>query len=103
MAGALNTFGGNYNNLTAHSTQTVVKTGGGVLQNILVNSAPVTSADTLTVYDGATVAGGTTIATIVIPTTETPTCLNINAAFGLGLTVVLAGSGTVGNYTLIYI
>lgn len=82
-----------YRNITSAST-TVVKSGGGVLQRIVINT---TAAATITVYDN-TAGSGTTIATIAA-SPVIGSVFNFDVAFNTGLTVVTAGAS---NITVVY-
>lgn len=63
---------------------TVVRTGFGVLQKIIVGTS---AAGTATVYDN-TAGSGTVIAVITSAAAQAPVCLEFDCAFTTGLTVV---------------
>ena len=78
------------------ATTTVVKSGAGRLIHIVVNK-PV-SASTITIYNN-TAASGTKIGTITNSTVVTPYCLDYDARFDTGLTIVTSGADDI---TVVY-
>lgn len=82
--------GDNYTNILT-ATTTVVKSGGGVLQRIVINKAVANGV--VTIYDN-TAASGTKIATITQPATllETQDVLEYGVRFATGLTVVTSST-----------
>lgn len=88
-------FGGSYVNITT-STTTTVKSGSGVLQDIIVGDPGTTWQAVL--YDN-TAGSGTIIATIKFGTSGVN--LPKNVAFSTGLTIVTSGT-TAGNITPVY-
>lgn len=76
-----------YRNITT-STTTVVKSGAGVVKNILINSKG-TVASVITIYDN-TAASGTKIGTIDSLTLSGS--FDLGAVFTTGLTVVTTGT-----------
>jgi uncharacterized protein (AIM24 family) len=74
-----------FHNLTGNAT-TTVKTGSGVLERIVINTAGTSS--TITVYDN-TAGSGTKIATA---SGNAQTVLSYNVRFATGLTIVTTGS-----------
>lgn len=85
-----------YSNITT-KTDTVVKTGAGVLHSIIINKPG--SSDTLTVYDN-TAASGTKIASITV-TASVNFVFLYDVAFTTGLTITSGGT-TAGDYTATY-
>lgn len=83
-----------FTNITT-ATTTAVKSGAGIIDRIIVNTAG--AGSTLTLYDN-TAASGTKIGTF---TTAAQASLTINCAFATGLTAVTA-SGTAADITVIY-
>lgn len=77
------------------ATTTAVKSGAGIVERIIVNTAG--AGSTLTLYDN-TAGSGTKIGTF---TTAAQASLTINCAFATGLTAVTA-SGTAADITVIY-
>lgn len=73
----------------ATATTTVVKSGGGILRRITVNT---TAAGAVTVYDN-TSAAGTKIATL--PSSAVVGTYEYGVRFGTGLTVVTAAASDV--------
>lgn len=90
--------GNAYLNITANTAGTTVKTGQGTLVAVMINTKGA-SGNVVTFYDN-TAASGTKIATI--DTTSSLTYLPYNAAFTIGLTVVMA-TGTPADITLMYL
>ncbi len=78
---------GIYENITATTTGTTVKNGGGYLYSITFNKPVATSV--ITLYDG-TSTSGTVIGTITVPSSPQPSTLSYNIAFNTGLFVVVA-------------
>ena len=74
-----------YLNITGQAT-TTVKSGGGVLHTICVNTPAAT--ETITIYDN-TAASGTKIGTVTVYATTNP-CLTYDVNFTIGLTLVTA-------------
>jgi hypothetical protein len=74
-----------YLNITGQTT-TVVKSGGGILHTICVNTPAAT--ETITVYDN-TAASGTKIGTVTVFAATNP-CLTYDVNFTTGLTIVTA-------------
>lgn len=74
-----------YLNITGTAT-TTVKTGGGILHTICVNTPAAT--ETVTIYDN-TAGSGTKIGTITVFASTNP-CLTYDVAFATGLTLVTA-------------
>jgi hypothetical protein len=91
---AVQNAGNSYNNITT-ATTTTVKTGAGVLESVIINSAGTGSS--ITIYAN-TAGSGTKIATL---TAEAQIAIPYNLAFATGLTVVTA-SGTPANITIVY-
>jgi hypothetical protein len=83
-----------FTNITT-ATTTAVKSGAGIIDRIIVNTAG--AGSTLVLYDN-TAASGTKIGTF---TTAAQTSLTVNCAFATGLTAVTA-SGTAADITVIY-
>jgi hypothetical protein len=83
-----------YTHLNANGT-TVVKSGAGWLHTLTINIKGA-SGNTVTVYDN-TAGSGTVIA--VIDPTQNLVTLTFDAAFTVGLTVVIA-TGTAADITL---
>lgn len=81
-----------YSNLTSAAT-TIVKSGSGILEKIIINTG--VASTTVTVYDN-TAASGTKIATAA---TTTQGVLTYGCRFGTGLTVVTSGAADI---TLVY-
>lgn len=79
----------NYNNI-ASATTTVVKSGGGLLHSITVNT---TAAGAITVYDN-TSAASTKIATIAASPVIGSTFI-YDVAFKTGLTIVTAAASDI--------
>lgn len=90
--------GNSYLNVTANTAGTTIKSGQGTLVAVMINTKGA-SGNVLTMYDN-TAASGTKIATI--DTTASLTFLPYNAAFGTGLTIVLA-TGTAADLTFTYL
>lgn len=91
-------IGFSYKNINT-STTTIVKATPGTIRGLYINSA--TSTATVTIYDNATVASGTKIATLTLGTVTAPqrsTLDNIN--FANGLTIVTATAAV--DLTVIY-
>jgi hypothetical protein len=86
--------GNSYANITS-STTTVVKSGSGVLDRIVVNTAG--STHVLTIYDN-TAGSGTKIGTASANAQGT---LHFNVRFATGLTIVSSG-GTPADVTVSY-
>lgn len=86
--------GNSYANITT-ATTTTVKSGAGVLDKIVVNSAG--SGSTITIYDN-TAGSGTKIGTA---TGAAQTTLTYNVHFSTGLTIVTA-SGSAADITVSY-
>jgi hypothetical protein len=80
------------------NTTTVVKSGGGWLHSITINSKGATG-NTATVYDN-TAGSGSVLA--VIDTTAQIQTLLFDVAFQTGLTIVTA-NGTAGDLTISYV
>ena len=74
-----------YLNITGQAT-TTVKSGGGILHIICVNTPAAT--ETITIYDN-TAASGTKIGTITVFASTNP-CLTYDVNFTTGLTLVTA-------------
>ena len=74
-----------YLNITGQAT-TTVKSGGGVLHTICINTPAAT--ETITIYDN-TAASGTKIGTITVFASTNP-CLTYDINFTTGLTLVTA-------------
>jgi hypothetical protein len=74
-----------YLNITGQAT-TTVKSGGGILHTICVNTPAAT--ETITIYDN-TAASGTKIGTITVFASTNP-CLTYDVNFTTGLTLVTA-------------
>jgi len=74
-----------YLNITGQAT-TTVKSGGGILHTICINTPAAT--ETITIYDN-TAASGTKIGTITIFASTNP-CLTYDVNFTTGLTLVTA-------------
>ena len=74
-----------YTNITGQAT-TTVKSGGGILHTICVNTPAAT--ETITIYDN-TAASGTKIGTITVYASTNP-CLTYDVNFTTGLTLVTA-------------
>ena len=74
-----------YLNITGQAT-TTVKSGGGVLHTICINTPAAT--ETITIYDN-TAASGTKIGTITVFASTNP-CLTFDVNFTTGLTIVTA-------------
>lgn len=90
--------GRSYKNLSGAGT-TVVQTGRGVLEQIIVGSAAANG--TVTVYDN-TAGSGTVITTLTFGASPSPTFGSIDCGelqFQTGLTVVIA---TGGNVTVVW-
>jgi hypothetical protein len=79
---------GLFNNIKT-ATTTVVKTGAGVLNKVVINT---TAAGTITIYDN-TSAAGATIATIAV--SAIGPVFMYDLAFTLGLTVVTAAASDI--------
>lgn len=76
-----------YLNITlAAPTTTVVKSGGGILHTVCVNTPAATG--TITIYDN-TAASGTKIGTITVFASTNP-CFTYDVNFATGLTIVTA-------------
>ncbi len=87
----------NYKNITlAAPTTTVVKSSGGILHSICINTPAAT--ETLTLYDN-TAASGTKIGTITIYASTNP-CFIYDINFATGLTIVSATAA--GDITVAY-
>lgn len=85
-----------YLNITGQAT-TTVKSGGGILHTICINTPAAT--ETITIYDN-TAASGTKIGTITVFASTNP-CLTYDVNFTTGLTIVTATASsdlTVGYY-----
>lgn len=91
---AENTGGGSFVNITT-ATTTAVKASAGVIERLIVNSAG--AGSTLVLYNN-TAGSGAKIGTF---TTAIQGSIEINAAFGTGLTAVSA-SGTPADITIVY-
>jgi hypothetical protein len=79
-------------NITGQTT-TVVDTGAGLLQRIIIPTL-VTSA-TVKVYDGLSATGTVLLDTVTMPGTllsSGPVTLEIGATYSTGITVVTAGA-----------
>lgn len=88
-----------YLNVAAGTATTTVKAAPGILVAIVINTKGAAS-NTLTVYDNASAASGTKIATI--DTTTAVQSLNFGGVyFRNGLTLISA-TGTGADYTVIY-
>lgn len=89
--------GSHFSNISS-ATTTVVRTGAGVLERILVNKA--VASGVITVYDN-TAASGTKIATITQPGTllQTQYDLEYGVRFSTGLTVVTSSTDDI---TVVY-
>jgi len=74
-----------YLNITGQAT-TTVKSGGGILHTICINTPAAT--ETITIYDN-TAASGTKIGTITVYASTNP-CLIYDVNFATGLTLVTA-------------
>lgn len=74
-----------YLNITGQAT-TTVKSGGGILHTICINTPAAT--ETITIYDN-TAASGTKIGTITVFASTNP-CLTYDVNFTTGLTLVTA-------------
>lgn len=74
-----------YLNITGQAT-TTVKSGGGILHTVCVNTPAAT--ETITIYDN-TAASGTKIGTITVYASTNP-CLTYDVNFATGLTLVTA-------------
>lgn len=72
-----------YLNITGHAT-TTVKSGGGILHTICINTPA--EDETITIYDN-TAASGTKIGTITVFASINP-CLTYDVNFTTGLTLV---------------
>jgi hypothetical protein len=83
----------NFRNIAAAAT-TVVKTGAGTLERIVINT---TAASTITVYDN-TAGSGTKIATIAASPVIGSNFV-YGALFSTGLTIVTAGASDI---TVVY-
>lgn len=79
----------NYKNIAA-ATTTLVKTGGGVLHTLVINT---TAAAAITIYDGLD-TGGAKIATIAA-SPNIGSSFRYDVAFITGLTIVTAGASDV--------
>ena len=78
---------GEYQNFTATTIGTLIKTGEGVLFSLIFNK-PV-AAGVITLYDGLT-TGGTLIGTITVPASPQLSVLPLNIRFATGLFIVIA-------------
>lgn len=77
--------GWNFLNITGQAT-TVVKAASGMLHTITFNK-PVATA-TIVIYDNASAASGTKLASITVPASPQPVTLTYDAFFANGITVV---------------
>jgi len=88
-----------YSNLTATTAGTQIKTGAGYFLGWNINIAGTGGANIFTLYGTST--GGTVIG--VFSTAATTVPLRPNAiTFKTGLFVVLTGTSTSGNVTIVY-
>ncbi|MDP3851969.1 MAG: hypothetical protein Q8Q59_15815 [Luteolibacter sp.] len=87
--------GCSYANVTT-ATTTVVKASAGVLERIVINTLG--AGSTITLYDNASAASGTKIATL---TSAIQNSITYNVAFANGLVAVTA-SGTAADVTFVY-
>ena len=78
---------GNYSNLTATTTGTLIESGKGVLYSITFNKPVATGV--ITLYDG-TSTSGTVIGTITVPANPQPVTLFYDIGYTVGLYVVVA-------------
>jgi hypothetical protein len=85
-----------YYNITTNTTS-IIKYGPGKLGKVIINQKGA-AGELITIYDN-TAASGNKIATI--DPTASDSVLAYNVSFDIGLTVV-TGSGTVGDYTIVY-
>lgn len=86
----------NYTNITTDAT-TTIKSGPGVLGAVCINT--VASGETATIYDN-TAGSGTKVGTITSASGQSPSCIQLNAKFYTGLTVVTATA--VGDITVMW-
>jgi hypothetical protein len=82
--------GDNYTNITT-ATTTVVKSGGGVLKSIVINTAVANGV--IAIYDN-TAASGTLIGTITLPAVvlDSQYAIPYGVRFSTGLTIVTTGT-----------
>jgi len=91
--------GHTYKNISANAATTVIKSGPGTLIRVCINTKGA-SSNILTLYDNASAASGTKIATI--DTTTAVGTLTYELDFLNGLTVGLA-TGTAADVTISFI
>jgi hypothetical protein len=87
-----------YKHISALAATTVIKSGPGTLVRVCINTKGA-SSNVLTLYDNASAASGTVIATI--DTTANVGTITFECDFLLGLTVSLA-TGTAADVTISY-
>jgi len=89
-----------YSNLTATTAGTQIKTGAGSFLGWNINVAGTGGVNLFTLYDGTSTSGAVIG---IFGTTATTIPLRPNAiAFKTGLFVVLTGTSTSGNVTILY-
>jgi len=91
---------GNFANFNANTAGTQVKTGAGQFLGLNVNTAGTGGANVITLYDGTSTSGAVIG---IFPTTPVAVFDTNPIAFTTGLFVVLTGTTTSGNITVIYV